>query len=178
LIFYKKKLEKDFFSVETNIYSTSMALKLGISLDNILILLFVVFFCAAFYQSFGVREGMATASDLTNFTGLAVFSSKSCTTSDCTTFAGVVKQLFQQYPGQVLVFDCSDPSDPNTSALMSKYKIKTCSEVLLFSGGVSLGFVPYRNFDALGLVIKKITPGATTSTTTTDSTTTDPTTMS
>jgi hypothetical protein len=44
--------------------------------------------------------------------------------------------------------------------------VKTCSEVLLFDGGVAMGKVDYREYGALEMVLKKISQTDTTSTTT------------
>ena len=96
------------------------------------------------------REGLsAPEQDYSNFTGLVFFTKTKDCDEACIKFNKIVIKIYEKFPNNIGVVDCTDPS--TVSATLSKYKIETSKlpKILSFKNGVDNPYNSFTDYDSL-----------------------------
>ena len=112
-------------------------------------LLLAVAVFAALYQLV-TREGLTDPPpDLTNYTGMVVFTRAGCTF--CEKMKEVIAELKSTYPDKFKEYDCSDrDTNPATEEAMTKYKVGGFPTIYMFTNGVPKEYLGDRTVKEMG----------------------------
>lgn len=96
------------------------------------------------------REGLsAPEQDYSNFTGLVFFVKTKDCDEVCMAFNKVVIKIYEKFPNNVGVVDCTDPSA--VSATLTKYKVDSTKvpKILSFKNGIHNPYNSFTDYESL-----------------------------